>query len=112
MQVSKVPEAAAEEQLRAVLAEAGVKAHSISYEAPTLQVKTAYVRLPAPPLPWAVTDTAANGSGLEPTANGAQMASLEDAVEAEEAVPDTGDVNAGGAVRARVSLQHHSLQFS
>jgi hypothetical protein len=90
-QVNKVPEATTEERLRAVLAEAGVKAHSISFEPPAVHVKTAYVRLPAPPLPWVPSD-----NGADAAADDGQAPSLADAVEADEALPDAGGINVTG----------------
>jgi hypothetical protein len=79
-----------EEQLRTVLEAAGVQAHSISYEAPALHVKTAYVRLPAPPLPWLANGTAATGNGTE------QLHTLADTVDAEEAAMDAGGTKLAG----------------
>ena len=95
MQVNKVPEATTEERLRAALAEAGVTAHSISFGASALHVKTAFVRLPAPPLPWGP-----DGSGTDGAADDAQASSLADVVQAEDAVPDAGGVNVAGGRRA------------
>lgn len=81
-----------------MLSEASVEVHSVSFDAVKLNVKSAYVRLPPPPLPWAANGTAAtaNGNGLEAAADGTKDESLAEAVKAAEAVPDAGGVKAGG----------------
>lgn len=75
-----------------------VQVHSISFEGVNLGAKSAFVRLPAPLLPWEHSSSAAagvNGSGAA-TNSADQQASLAEAVKTAEPVPDAGGVKANG----------------
>lgn len=79
-----------------MLSAASVEVHSVSFDAAKLGVKTAFVRLPAPPLPpWATNGVAAAAHG-NGAAEDAQQGSLAEAVHAAAAVPDAGGVKAEG----------------
>lgn len=75
-----------------------IQVHSVSFETAKLGVKSAFVRLPAPPLPWEHNNTAAAGAdGNGAAANHAdQESSLAEAVETAEPVPDAGGVKVDG----------------